>query len=62
VPNEPIETVLEAAELYDVTYLILDQNHPAPLRDIYTGDEQNSRLEIVETFGNGVRLYRILVD
>jgi hypothetical protein len=62
VPNEPIETVLEAAERYGITYLILDQNHPAPLRDIYTGDEQNTRVRLVSTFDENVRLYQILVE
>jgi hypothetical protein len=62
VPNEPIEIILEAAERYDVTYLILDQNHPTPLRDIYTGDEQNTHIRLVATFDEDVRLYEILVD
>jgi len=62
VPNEPIETVLEAAERYDVTYLILDQNHPAPLHDIFTGVEQRPRVQLVETYSGDVRLYQLLVD
>lgn len=62
VPNEPIEIVLEAAERYDVTYLILDQNHPAPLHDIYTGDEQHPRVSLIATYEEDVRLYQFLVD
>jgi hypothetical protein len=62
VPNEPIEIVLEAAERYDVTYLILDQNHPAPLHDIYTGNEQHPHVLLIETYDKDVKLYQFLLD
>lgn len=62
VPNEPVETILEAAERYDVTYLILDQNHPAPLRDIYTGEEEHPQVQLVNRYSEDVKVYRLLVD
>jgi hypothetical protein len=60
VPNEPIEVVLEAAERYRVTYLILDGDHPAPLRDIYTGTRQHPQVELVGRYGEDTQLYRLL--
>jgi hypothetical protein len=59
VPNEPIEIVLEAAEQYGVTHLILDQNHPAPLREIYTGDVVHPELQLIEVYNEDVRLFQI---
>jgi hypothetical protein len=51
IPNEPVEIVLEAAEYYGATYLILDENHPARLHDLYTGDEQAPGLRPVQNVG-----------
>jgi hypothetical protein len=60
VPNEPIEVVVETAERYGIDYLVLDQNHPAPLRDIYTGDVEDPRVRFVRIYGEDVRLYELL--
>lgn len=60
VPNEPIETILEAASRYGVEYLILDENTPAPLHNLYTGDEQNTRVLLVGMYGEGVKVFQLL--
>ena len=57
VPNESIENVLIAAERYDVIYLILDQNHPTPLREIYTGEEEHHRVILVNTYNEEVKAF-----
>lgn len=60
VPNEGVETLLEAAWRYGAEYLILDQNRPRPLAAFYAGDVQDERLTLLATFaGDTVKLYRI---
>jgi hypothetical protein len=61
VPNEAIETVLDAARRYDVAYLVLDENHPVPLRAIYTGERDHSQVQFIKAY-DGVRLYRLLLN
>jgi len=50
VPNENIETTLQAARRYGADYLILDHNHPAPLTEIYTQTVTHPSLSLVHTF------------
>jgi hypothetical protein len=50
VPNENIETTLQAAHYYKADYLILDQNHPAPLTEVYTQTVTHPDLSLVQTF------------
>ncbi len=59
VPNENLETTLQAARHYSVDYLILDANHPAPLAEIYNEPQDQPRLSLVKTFGD-VYIFRIL--
>ncbi len=59
VPNEPPEILLEAADRYGATYLVLDENRPLPLADIHAGQENHPRLLLEQTFGE-TQLYRIL--
>lgn len=63
VPDENIETTLQAAHHYHVNYLILDKNHPAPLAEIYTQTVTHSGLALVQTFtdesGNPVYIFEL---
>jgi hypothetical protein len=51
VPNENIETTLQAARHYRVTYLVLDRNRPGPLAEIYEQPAAHPALSLVQTFG-----------
>jgi hypothetical protein len=51
VPNEGVETTLQAARHYHVDYLILDANHPMPLTELYHNPEAYPALSLVQTFG-----------
>ncbi len=62
VPNEGLDGLLEAAARYHVEYLLLDQNCPSPLRPLYAGEEQDTRLVEAATWGeegNRVVLYAV---
>ncbi len=58
LPNEPIETVLAAAARYHITHLILDENHPLPLAELYGGTLSHPALEQVTTLET-IRVYQI---
>ena len=58
VPNESLAGTLAAARHYDATYLVLDENHPLPLAEIYQVGANHAELELVETLGT-VQVYRI---
>jgi hypothetical protein len=64
VPNENIETTLQAARRYHVDYLILDHNRPAPLAEIYTQTATRPGLSLVQTFtdaaGNPVYIFKVI--
>ena len=66
LPNEGIERTLEAARLYQVSYIVLDANRPAPLTALYEGSEQSPELARVwdETSGApaGLAVYRVLIQ
>jgi hypothetical protein len=57
IPNEPVEVMLAAAGRYGATHLILDELHPAPLHDIYTGEVSAPGLALVQT----LETYRLYV-
>lgn len=59
IPNEPLETVLNAAARYHITHLILDENHPLPLADLYQGVATDPALELITTL-EMIQVYRIL--
>lgn len=61
VPNEPPEGVLAAARRYGATYLLLDRNRPRPLAGLYEG-EAVAGVEWVQSFAEGVQLYRLRLD
>ena len=50
VPNEDIDLVLQACDRYGVEFVILDQNHPRPLREVYSGEASHPRLPLRQTF------------
>ena len=51
VPNEDIDTVLQVCDRYGVDFVILDQNRPHPLREVYSGEASHPRLLLRRTFG-----------
>jgi hypothetical protein len=59
VPNEDIDTTLQVAQRYQVNYLVLDPNHPAPLADIYDQMLMHPQLSLVKTF-DGVHIFEII--
>jgi len=61
IPNEPLETVLAAAVRYHITHLILDENRPLPLAELYQGSTTHPALELMTT-RETIQIYRILPD
>ena len=59
VPNEPLPILLQAAEQYQVTHLILDANRPRPLATVYQGELSTEVLQLVMSI-EGVNLYEIV--
>lgn len=53
VPNGGLDVLLEVAERYQVAYLVLDRNRPAPLAALYAGEEDDVRLNVVATWEEG---------
>ncbi len=56
VPNGNLSTLFEAAARYDVSFVVLDANHPAGLGGLYRRGQAEG-LELVATWGQ-VQLYR----
>ncbi|HDN81069.1 MAG TPA: hypothetical protein ENG33_11455 [Chloroflexi bacterium] len=54
VPNGDVETVLEVANRYGASHLLLELNHPKPLAPLYEGQLQDARLRPVKRFGDAV--------
>ncbi|MFC1976461.1 hypothetical protein ACFLXQ_08680, partial [Chloroflexota bacterium] len=52
IPNEDIETTLQAARRYHVDYLILEPTRPVPLAEIYDQTIDHPQLSLVKTFGS----------
>jgi hypothetical protein len=48
IPNGDAGTLIEAADRYDVRYILLESNHPAPLADLHAGEIHRSRLALLE--------------
>jgi hypothetical protein len=58
VPNGGVETLLEVAERYHVTHVVLDSNRSRGLAELYDGAAVDG-LDLVATFQNGrVELFR----
>ncbi len=47
VPNEGIADTVRAAQHYGASYIVLDQNRPAPLAALYSGQETHPALAVV---------------
>ena len=58
VPNEPAAVLLQAADRYGVTYLVLDKDRPLSLDALYQGEMKDDRLRLLATFDD-VQLYEI---
>jgi hypothetical protein len=58
VPNDEVDVVLDAADRYGASHLVLDENHPTPLEALYTGVEPHPRLQVVLHFDETI-VYRI---
>lgn len=57
-PNEPLPVLLEAAEQFGATYLLMDPGHPKPLSELYERDQLMS-VTLVRELDEGIRLYRL---
>jgi hypothetical protein len=58
VPNEGVNTLLKVADRYKVDYVVLDQDRPQGLAELYAG-QGTAGLALVATFDNGqVQLYQ----
>lgn len=58
-PNEPPAVMLQAARRYGATYLLLDDEHPPPLADLYAGETDVPAVRFIEQFGDVYRLYQL---
>jgi hypothetical protein len=45
IPNDPLDTVVDVADRYDVRYLVLDQTRTRTTDALYAGGVSNSRLQ-----------------
>ncbi len=57
-PNEPPDGMLAAARRYGADYLVLNEDRPPPLADLYEGKLTLPDLQLVRDFGGGYKLYR----
>jgi hypothetical protein len=62
IPNNPMATILQVADRYNATYLVLDINRPAPLSPYFTEQATHPQLSLEATFTGPTYLYRILVS
>jgi hypothetical protein len=62
IPNEDVETTLQVAARYGVDYLVLDRNHPLPLADLYRRPEAQPTLSLIQTFGQGDKIYLFKIE
>lgn len=63
LPNGDEETLLRAAEDYNINYVLIDVNHPAGLASLFDDGPSTDRLRLVESFledGEMVYLYAII--
>ena len=59
VPNEPPDRLLIAARQYGASYLILDENRPPPLADLYAGVVVMTEIKLLGQFDSEFKLYQI---
>jgi hypothetical protein len=58
VPNNPLETVMAAADRYGAGYLVLDGKRPRTTDGLFLGEDRNSRLSL-RLSENGWQMYEI---
>jgi 4-amino-4-deoxy-L-arabinose transferase-like glycosyltransferase len=65
IPNEELEVVLKAAHRYQVSYLVLEDDHPRPLKDLYEGRRSAPEVQLALTLQDGrglpVKIYHLEV-
>ena len=61
VPNEHPAGMLAAAQKFGATHLLLTDNLPRPLRDLYNGADV-AQVEPVRDYAQGMRLFRFVYD
>ena len=63
IPSEDLDGTLDAARRYKAEYLVLEYDHPRPLREVYEGNVADPRLELAATMLDGlerpVKIYRL---
>ena len=59
VPNEPVDVLLQAADRYGATHLVLNENRPLPLDDLYKGRIEHPRLHRIQTI-EAVEIFEFL--
>jgi hypothetical protein len=57
-PNEPAEVMLQMAQRYGATHLLLDSSPPPALAMVYTGEITVESIQLIVEVGN-LRLYRL---
>ena len=60
VPYEPPDVVLQAAQRYGAVYLLLDDQPPPPLANIYQNPHQDSAFKHQENLTEKFQLYRLI--
>jgi len=53
IPNGGVETLLEVADRYEMGYVLLEDDHPAQLRNLHAGTVRHPRLRVVKTWSEG---------
>ena len=53
IPNGDVETLLAAADRYDMRYVLLEPDHPVGLDDLYVGKMRHSRLRVLRSWSGG---------
>jgi hypothetical protein len=59
VPNEPPKVLIQIANRYHITHLILDSNRPIPLDALYTGEEIITDIHLIKEY-DGIKLYEFI--
>ena len=57
IPDGDASTMIRTAEQYHAKVLVLDENHPAALKDIYLNPKDIPGIQYIETYHQSV-IYR----
>jgi len=47
IPDGDVTTLLSVMDGYDINYIVLEENHPGGLANLYNNPEQSPRLELI---------------